>query len=138
MVTHRDPSNGPEDRTPPTGRLDHHTQLTCGWSSRPATLEVRLGGHNFGTTKTGYLRADFHDAWSRYLPPEVGNKGNGATVPPELRRTDRALHLRQGVVVDLSHAVIVGRVLRSLLQDVLFRVARQLRLAAVDDVATVQ
>jgi hypothetical protein len=70
-------SNGPEDRTPPTGRLDHHTQLTCGWSSRPATLEVRTGGHNFGTTKTGYLRADFHDAWSRYLPPEVGKKGNG-------------------------------------------------------------
>ena len=32
--------------------------------------DVRPGDHRFtDTTRKGYLLADFHDAWSRYLPP---------------------------------------------------------------------
>lgn len=64
-----------------------------GLARRLRPFDVRPGDHRFGeTTRKGYLRSDFHDAWSRYLPPvahvafgdggEVDNNKEAPALPP--------------------------------------------------------
>ena len=43
-----------------------------GIARRVKKYDIRSGDHRFGdTTKKGYLREDFHEAWLRYLPAEA-------------------------------------------------------------------
>lgn len=54
----------------PWGDLRGQELDARGLSRRLRPFDVKPGQHRFGeTTKKGYLRADFHDAWLRYLSP---------------------------------------------------------------------
>lgn len=54
----------------PWGDLRGNPIDARGLARRLKKYEVRPGDHRFtDATKKGYLQADFHDAWSRYLPP---------------------------------------------------------------------
>ena len=82
--------------------LEDHRGATSGVSrSTPEALarrlrpyDVRPAKHRFGeTTAKGYLRTDFFDAWTRYLPlppPGKGNKGNKANATRTSHRMTRS------------------------------------------------
>jgi Protein of unknown function (DUF3631) len=65
--------------------------------------DIRPGLHWVGTSKIrGYLRADFEDAWARYLSPLAVSVPSVATVPPqslqgqETEHSERAEHFSGG------------------------------------------
>ncbi len=73
-----------------------------GLARRLRKYEVKPGDHRFdATTRKGYTVADFHDAWSRYLPPvadvalvahTAGQKGASSDVAPAEAEVGYVLH----------------------------------------------
>lgn len=77
----------------PWGDLRGQPLSARGLAQRLRKFEVRPGDHRFGAgVRKGYLRADFHDAWIRYVPTPEAEEGQQAQQPqppgPELFDND--------------------------------------------------